>query len=283
MNLSWTHEIAIIINHSNHFKAKASEVVCMAKSAGGLVRYGLVDPKEGKGIEDVEDQKCKELVSPKEASADEPEIGRCTQFFDCKGDHLRIVSTTYAFVEPHGSIKWLLCECLLHPVSPKSSIPCPKAWKFASMLTMLGSLHLHVRAAKENLKLPRCLYRSIRSWKSGCPVSTCHSPCRCPSLLFSPCFSALLRHICRCGQHTGSQANFTSGCKRVLAPIPEIKFKMLLGSVETCHPPVISVGLVTIFFPSILTAENLRNVSGAWHFLMNWLRKHLGLLQDEGF
>ena len=52
------------------------------------------------------------------------------------------------------------------------------------------------RAAKENLQLPTCSYRSIRrkvqriSWKSGCPALTCRGPYRYPLLLFvAPYFS----------------------------------------------------------------------------------------------
>ena len=127
------------------------------------------------------------------------------------------------------------------------------------------------RAAKENLQSPKCLYRSIRrkvhtiSWKSGCPALTCRGPCRYPFCFFSPYFSALhptLCHICRCGCQPRSQANFTSECKRILAPIPEIKFKMLLGllgSVETC--PVISVGLVRYMIYVVLLEFSQLSIS----------------------
>ena len=127
------------------------------------------------------------------------------------------------------------------------------------------------RAAKENLQSPKCLYRSIRrkvhtiSWKSGCPALTCSGPCRYPFCFFSPYFSALhptLCHICRCGCQPRSEANFTSECKRILAPIPEIKFKMLLGllgSVETC--PVISVGLVRYMIYVVLLEFSQLSIS----------------------
>ena len=84
-------------------------------------------------------------------------------------------------------------------------------------------------------------------------------------LFFSPYFSALhptLCHICRCGCQPRSQANFTSECKRILAPIPEIKFKMLLGllgSVETC--PVIRVGLVRYMIYVVLLEFSQLSIS----------------------
>jgi hypothetical protein len=181
-----------------------------------------------------------------------------------------------------------LCVCPLHPASPKSRIPCPKACKkFACIVQSQGGkgesavtemliqkhkeegAHDKLEVRLPSLNMPRSMSISFLFFFSLFQCPTPHTLSHLQMWLSAPITGQL---------HLRMQEDFSTDPGDQIQDVARLaRLRWDLSGDQCGSGEIYDI----CCFARILTAEYLRMCQVL--DMTDWLRKHLGLLQDEGF